>query len=538
MPPVIEASLIATKPPKAFGYTSSEDTGCGSGPWSNREAGLKGQIVISDHIGQVICLDRRWCIERQIGAGGFGLVYGARSADGIAAVVKLIPREPGASRELLFIDLDGVPNVTPIIDKGEWHDYWVLVMPEAERTLRDYLNEMSGCLAPTDAVEVLVDITKALVAIEERVVHRDIKPENVLLLDGHWCLADFGISRYADATTAPDTRKHSKTYPYAAPEQWRGDRATSATDVYALGVVAYELLAGHPPFPGPEEHAFRRQHLEERPQSIPGIPTRLRSIVDECLYKVPEARPRPLNLLERWPLSVQPTSEAGYQLQQANARAVARKAEESRRRSVARADAERRSDLFTAAEQSFASILDWLADEIVQNASAAERSETQSAVWWSLGKARLGVEHLKLADVYRGDDDRQSPIEVIAHSSIVVQFPRDRFDYEGRSHALWYCNAQIESEYRWFETAFMISPFIPKRGILDPFALLPKQEAYGALAPIVDEYQVAWPFTPFDHGAQQEFIERWLTWFAAAEGGTLARPSTMPEQNPRGSWRQ
>jgi serine/threonine protein kinase len=69
-------------------------------------------------------------------------------------------------------------------------------------------------------------------------------------LDGRWCLADFGISRYAEATTAPDTRKLAWTPAYAAPEQWRAEPASAATDVYALGVIAYELLAGIRPFRG------------------------------------------------------------------------------------------------------------------------------------------------------------------------------------------------------------------------------------------------------------------------------------------------
>jgi serine/threonine-protein kinase len=63
-----------------------------------------------------------------------------------------------------------------------------------------------------------------------------LKPDNGLLLGEHWCLADFGISRCAEATTAPDTRKYSMTWDYAATEQWRHERATSAMDVYALGV--------------------------------------------------------------------------------------------------------------------------------------------------------------------------------------------------------------------------------------------------------------------------------------------------------------
>ena len=167
-----------------------------------------------------------------------------------------------------------------------------------------HLDETSERLTVNEAVSVLVDIVEALVEVESRgVVHRDIKPENILLLDGHWHLADFGIARYAEATTAPDTLKHAMTLGYAAPEQWRGHRVTSATDVYALGVVAYELLKGKRPFLGPD---FRRQHLEESPEPIAGIPDGLRSLVSGCLFKRPEARPRPQNLLPRLKASLSP----------------------------------------------------------------------------------------------------------------------------------------------------------------------------------------------------------------------------------------
>ena len=159
----------------------------------------------------------------------------------------------------------------------------MLVMSRAEKSLRGHLDEMGGRLTVNEAVSVLIDISEALVTVEgPDVVHRDLKPENVLLLDGRWCLADFGIARYAEATTASDTWKGAKTAAYAAPEQWRGDRATSATDVYALGVIAYELITGQRPFLGPD---YRRQHLEESPGPISGIPDRLRSLIGECLYK-------------------------------------------------------------------------------------------------------------------------------------------------------------------------------------------------------------------------------------------------------------
>ena len=77
-------------------------------------------------------------------------------------VIKLVPKVPGADRELLFEDLGRVPNVVPILDSGEWSDVWVLVMPRAERSLRDYLGENIEHLSIADTVQVLTDITQAL----------------------------------------------------------------------------------------------------------------------------------------------------------------------------------------------------------------------------------------------------------------------------------------------------------------------------------------------------------------------------------------
>ena len=120
------------------------------------------------------------------------------------AVVKLVPKAPGAERELLFANPDGVPNVVPIWDKGEWNGYWFIVMPRAECSLAAYLAE-HGALSAEEALSVLTDIADALVGLDGQVVHRDLKPDNILLSGGRWCLADFGIARYAEATTAAET---------------------------------------------------------------------------------------------------------------------------------------------------------------------------------------------------------------------------------------------------------------------------------------------------------------------------------------------
>ena len=216
-----------------------------------------------------------WILGERIDAGGFGQVFAVKSDAIESAVVKFVPKAPGAERELLFADLKNVRNVVPIIDQGETEDSWALVMPRAEKPLHKYLAEVGGPLDVADAVTVLADIATALVDLDGRVVHRDLKPPNVLLLGGHWCLADFGIARYAEATTAPDTRKYAMSPPYAAPEQWRYERVTAASDVYAFGVIAHQLLAGSLPFTGPAEHDFRDQHLHQNPPQLVSVPAGL-----------------------------------------------------------------------------------------------------------------------------------------------------------------------------------------------------------------------------------------------------------------------
>ncbi len=484
---------------------------------------------------EVIRLNKDWRIGDQLDRGGFGSVYLAWSGDGAPAVVKLIPKDPGAERELLFEDLDGVPNIVPVLDRGEWGNYWVLVMTKAEKSLRDYLNGEKAPLSVHVAVQILVDVATALVSIEGSIVHRDLKPDNILLLNGHWCLADFGISRYAEATTAQDTRKYAMTPLYAAPEQWRGERATSATDVYATGVIAYELLAGRLPFSGPD---YRHQHIEDEPGAIPDIPPKLQSLVTECLYKAAEARPRSQVLLSRLNESLKPASQAGQRLQQANERAVQEQSEADRKRSVVRSEGERREELRQAVDTSLELVVKLLHEQVVANAPMS--SPRFGPLVWScaLKGADFRMDLAKSAELPPEGAHYLPPFEVIAFASITLGIPRDMYGYEGRSHSLWYCDAQERGVFRWYETAFMISPLMPKRTRINPFALEPGQEAYGALSNVITDFQVAWPFTPVDQGDEEGFIERWIGRFADAAEGRLHHPHSVPEQSPSGLWRR
>lgn len=424
-----------------------------------------------------------WVLGDRVGGGGFGRVVEARSETDDNAVAKLVPKEPGAERELLFADLSDVRNVVPIIDSGETDSDWVLIMPRAEESLRQYLDEAGGPLGVAAGVAILSDLAEALADLDGTVVHRDIKPENILRLDGRWCLADFGISRYAESTTAPDTRKYAMTPLYTAPERWRNDRATSATDVYAIGVVAYEILSGSPPFNGPATHDFREQHLTDTPPHLASVPAGLASLIEECLYKSPQARPGAANLVKRLQRAAEQDHSTGLAaLQEANRAEAIRLGESSRLESAAQSEGERRSGLLQAATSSWTRIADTLKDTLTNAAPTAAIRPKRDGGWtMTLKDAELEFTEPSQTTQSPWGTWKLPAFDVIAHAAIGLRIPPGRNEYEGRVHSLWYCDAQHEGRYQWFETAFMVSPLIPKRGRRDPFAIDPSEDAAKAL---------------------------------------------------------
>lgn len=476
-----------------------------------------------------IILRQAWQLGNQLAAGGFGCVHECKAQDESTAVVKLIPKAPGASRELLFEELSGLCNIIPILDRGEWENYYVLVMPRAEESLRQHLEKAGGQLTLDEAVAVLTDVAEALASLEGDVVHRDIKPENVLLYENHWCLADFGIARYAEATTAPDTRKFAMTPSYAAPERWRGERATNATDVYAFGVMAFELLYGALPFPGPD---LREQHLNQPPPVVSGYPPTIVSLVNECLFKASASRPTPANIFARLRACQTTASSATARLQAVNKAVVEKQGERYAEISAERSREECRREIFGAAQQSFTRILEVMKGRVLEAAPATNVS-TGHGLTLCLGDGTLTVDPVQMAPAECLAVSGYGPaFDVIAYTAIAVRRPQDPNSYEGRQHSLWFCDAHDEGVYRWYELAFMVSPLIPERFTLDPFGLPPTGEhAAGALSPAMHVRQIAWQPLPFDQGDEEQFIDRWLTWFAAAVDGTISHPSSMPEKS-------
>lgn len=489
---------------------------------------------------ETIKLSQLWYIGTELTSGGFGHIHAAKSEAGDDVIIKLIPKDPGADRELLFENLKGTPNILPDIDIGEWEEYWVIVMPKAQKSLREHLLQKGGALPAQEAIEIIAHITTALAALQGKVVHRDLKPENILLWEGQWHLADFGIARYAEATTSTDTRKFAKTLPYAAPEQWRGERATGATDIYATGIIAYELLSGERPFKGPKEHDYRDQHLNQQPPPLQNCPPPLSTLITECLLKAPGARPTAQNILDRLKQISQPSTGTISRLQQVDRKAIEKRASLDALASAERSKAETRSELAASAEQSLNQIMGTLKERLRTSITQGTLLD-RNLNWWTfkLGEIELEIHAFNKSLPSSLDSPGvPAPFEVIAFSGISISIPTDPYGYEGRSHSLWYCDAVEQGAFRWYETAFMYFPMSGKQGKKDPFLLNPDSTAGRTLAPIFGtEFQIAWPFTPIDQGEEEEFFERWMIWFADAAEGKLRHPSRMPERDV-GSWRR
>ncbi|MCZ0984509.1 serine/threonine-protein kinase [Streptomyces diastatochromogenes] len=441
---------------------------------------------------------------------------------------------------MLFTDLAGARNVVPVIDSGEHEDQWVLVMPRAEKSLRDHLQE-HGQLPLNEAVAVLSDVAEALADLKDRqVVHRDLKPENVLLLGGRWCLADFGIARYAEATTAQNTYKGAGSLPCMAPEVWKYQRATGATDIYALGVLACELLEGTRPFNGPAEHDYQEQHLHGTPPPLATAPPLLAALITECLYKASQARPAACNLLARLRQIPAAALSGGLAtLAEANQGAVARQAEADRRASAHATEADRRKALLDAATTSFSFIADAFLTTLTTAAPSAEVRRGKQGGWTvRINDAQLTLSGPKEnTEVWR-TTSTPALFDVIASATLSLKIPANYHGYEGRSHSLWYADAQTEDQYQWFEAAFMDTPLRPTAKTMEPFALNPHHESRAAVGPGMMMHQVAWPFIPLVIGDLDEFISRWADWLAQAATGRLAHLSRMPEHDPQGSWRR
>ena len=253
-------------------------------------------------------LSGRYRIERELGGGGMAMVYLARDErhDRNVALKVLRPELAaviGAERFLNEIKTTANlqhPHILPLHDSGNVDGTVWYVMPSVEgESLRDRLTRETQ-LPLEDALQIAREVASALdYAHRHGVIHRDIKPENILLHDGRAMVADFGIalavSRTEGGTRITETGMSLGTPHYMSPEQALGDRTIDArTDVYALGCVLYEMLAGEPPFTGPSAQAIVAKVMNTTPAPVtatrPTVPAFVDAAIQRALNKLPADR--------------------------------------------------------------------------------------------------------------------------------------------------------------------------------------------------------------------------------------------------------
>ena len=245
----------------------------------------------------------RYQLHSRIAVGGMGEVW--RAVDlviGREVAIKILKDEylgdPGflerfraEARHAALVNHEGIASV---YDYGEEEGSAYLVMEMVPgQPLSTFLEEKKSL--PTNQVLDIVAQTAAALAAAHKVglVHRDIKPGNLLITpEGRVKITDFGIARIADQVPLTATGQVMGTVQYLSPEQASGHPASPATDIYSLGIVAYEALAGHRPFSGESQVAIAMAQINETPPELPvSIPESVRSLVMCCIAKNPADRP-------------------------------------------------------------------------------------------------------------------------------------------------------------------------------------------------------------------------------------------------------
>lgn len=266
---------------------------------------------------QIEVLGERYELLDPIGRGGMATIYRGRDTRMDRTVAIKVLREVYSTdpkfvtrfqREAKAASALQHPNIVQVYDYGQTDGNYFIVMELVEGTdLRRYLRSR-GVLDIDRAIIIAHDVALGLGAAHRRsIVHRDVKPQNILVgKGGSIKLTDFGIaSVYKDinAERLTTTGMTLGTVQYYAPEQAQGEIVSPAADVYALGIVMYEMLTGRTPFDGDTPVAVAMQHIQDPPvppaELNPGIPQTVENIILRCLEKIPEMRFRDGSQLAR-----------------------------------------------------------------------------------------------------------------------------------------------------------------------------------------------------------------------------------------------
>jgi len=245
----------------------------------------------------------RYRLESLIATGGMGEVWQAHDEIILRSVaIKILKQEylgdPGflerfrtEARLAAMVNHEGIANV---FDYGEDSGSAYLVMELVPGESLAKILERDRSLGGEQVLDIIAQTARALQAAHESgMVHRDIKPGNLLITPDHQVkITDFGIARIADQVSLTATGQVMGTVQYLAPEQATGKGSTPSTDIYSLGIVAYEALAGKRPFTGATQMDIAMAQINDPPPPLPDeIDPRIRELIMQCLQKKPTGRP-------------------------------------------------------------------------------------------------------------------------------------------------------------------------------------------------------------------------------------------------------
>jgi serine/threonine-protein kinase len=246
-------------------------------------------------------------IESVLGSGAMGVVYrGTDEKRGRPAAVKVVSGEIAQGgkvqkrfeREAEILQQFRHPGIVRFLAWGKFRGTWYIAMEFIQGITLEKLMQESGPLPWREAVDLAIQVCDALHYAHERgVVHRDLKPSNLMVTgERRVKLTDFGIAKDLDKTSLTATGRTLGTAAYMAPEQIRGTPAVShKTDLYSLGVVLYQILAGRPPYEGNSPVVLMHCHLNESPPrpsaKVQEIPRALDDLVVALMAKAPTDRP-------------------------------------------------------------------------------------------------------------------------------------------------------------------------------------------------------------------------------------------------------
>src|SRR5687767_11122187 len=247
-------------------------------------------------------LGGRYRLDERIAGGGMGDVWrGTDEVLGRTVAVKiLLPAlldEPGFAErfrgEARTMATINHPGVVDVYDYGSDQQIAFLVMEYVEGDALSRTLSRVGRLTPARTMALVAQAADALHAAHQKgIVHRDVKPGNLLVRpNGTLVLTDFGIARSDMVGSLTVAGSVLGTAAYISPEQASGETATPASDVYALGVVAYQCLSGRRPFEGDNPLDIAMRHVRDAPRPLPAdIPPQVRAIVERSMSKTPAGR--------------------------------------------------------------------------------------------------------------------------------------------------------------------------------------------------------------------------------------------------------